>query len=193
MDGSLLWVYEGLTEFWGDVLPTRAGLMSPQDYREYQATVAGAFDVNTGPRWRPLADTAVEAQKLYDAPSAWGSSRRGTDFYEASVFLWLDVDTELRARSGGKASLDDFMNRFYAGPNGAPQLKPYVEEDLYGTLNAVAPGNWRAFVRRHLDPTGTSALFAALERSELSFEVRLLLLRQRGRQIGDARLQRRYR
>jgi len=165
MDGSLLWVYEGLTEFWGDVLPTRAGIMTPQDYREYVATVAGDYDVSTGSRWRPLADTAVDAQKLYDAPDAWTSSRRGTDFYEASVFLWLDVDSELRARSQGKASLDDFMKRFYAGPSGAPQLKSYVEEDIYGTLNAIAPGNWRAFVRRHLDPTGTSAMFAALERS----------------------------
>ena len=165
MDGSLLWVYEGLTEFWGDVLPTRAAIMTPEFYRETIASEAASFDVEVGAHWRPLADTAVDAQKLYDAPDAWRSTRRGTDFYAASVFLWLDVDAELRARTQGRATLDDFMKRFYAGSSGAPQLKPYVEADIYDTLAAIAPGDWRTFIRRHLDPTGTTAMFAALERS----------------------------
>jgi len=112
MDGSLLWVYEGLTQFWGTVLPVRAGLTTVESYHEMLGSVAGDFDVRTGDRWRPLADTAVAAQVLYDAPVAWSSSRRGADFYEASEFLWLNVDSELRARSSGRASLDDFMRRF---------------------------------------------------------------------------------
>lgn len=163
MDGSLLWVYEGLTNFWGTVLPVRAGLVSPESYREALASVAGHFDVETGARWRPLADTAVAAQILYDAPAAWASSRRGVDFYEASEFLWLNVDAELRAKSSGHASLDDFMKRFYAGPGGEPALKPYVESDVYAGLAAVAPGDWRALIRRHLDSTDTRALLAGLE------------------------------
>jgi predicted metalloprotease with PDZ domain len=165
MDGSLLWVYEGLTQFWGDVLPTRAGLMSPEDYREVIATRAGHFDVSTGPRWRPLADTAVEAQVLYDAPRAWSSARRGTDFYEASVYLWLDVDAQLRTRSGGKATLDDFMSRFYSGADGKPEVKPYVEADIYSTLSAIAPADWRSIIRSHLDMPNTTALFEGLKRS----------------------------
>ncbi|HKD54345.1 MAG TPA: hypothetical protein VKB72_08985 [Steroidobacteraceae bacterium] len=163
MDGSLLWVYEGLTTFWGEVLPVRAGLVTVESYREMLASVAGHFDVETGARWRSLADTAVAAQILYDAPPAWASSRRGVDFYEASEFLWLNVDSELRARSAGRASLDDFMKRFYAGPGGEPALKPYVESDVYAGLAAVAPGDWKELIRRHLDSTGTQALFAGLE------------------------------
>jgi predicted metalloprotease with PDZ domain len=165
MDGSLLWVYEGLTEFLGNVMPTRAGLVTPQFFREAIAASAGNFDVEVGARWRPLGDTAVAAQSLYNSPDAWESSRRGTDFYEASVFLWLDVDAELRARTAGRASLDDFAKRFYAGASGAAQLKAYVEQDVYDTLASVAPGDWRTFVHRHLDPTNTSALFSALERT----------------------------
>ena len=165
MDGSLLWVYEGLTEFWGDVLPTRAGLITPDYIREMLAESAGFFDIEPGARWRPLVDTAVAAQILYFAPDAWRSSRRGVDFYDASVFLWLDVDEELRDRTQGRATLDDFMKRFCAGVSGAPQLKPYVEQDIYGTLASMAPADWQAFIRRHLDPVGTVALFGALERS----------------------------
>jgi predicted metalloprotease with PDZ domain len=170
MDGSLLWVYEGLTQFWGTVLPVRAGLETPEQYREMLAAVAGTFDAEAGDRWRPLADTAVEAQVLYNAPEAWESSRRSVDFYEASELLWLNVDAELRARSGGRASLDDFMKRFCAGAGGAPALKPYVEADVYAALASVAPGDWRALIRRHLDTLGPGALLAGLESSGWKLE-----------------------
>ncbi|HEY4750239.1 MAG TPA: hypothetical protein VIH60_07625 [Steroidobacteraceae bacterium] len=165
MDGSLLWVYEGMTQFWGAVLPVRAGLIPAEHYREMLASLAGTFDGESGDRWRPLADTAVEAQILYNAPKSWQSGRRDTDFYEASEFLWLNVDAQLRARSAGHASLDDFVKRFYAGPGGAPDLKPYVESDVYETLAAVAPGQWRELIRGHLDSLGPQALLAGLESS----------------------------
>ena len=162
MDGTLLWVYEGMTQFWGEVLPVRSGMVAPQAYREVLASKAGDFDIQVGSRWRPLADTAVAAQLLYDAPGAWTNSRRSADFYEASEFLWLNVDAELRARSAGKASLDDFVKRFYAGTSGQPALKPFVEDDVYAALASVAPADWRAIIRRHLDSTGPQALLAGL-------------------------------
>ena len=165
MDGSLLWVYEGLTQFYGTVLPVRAGLVSAESYRDMLATVVGIFDEQQGGRWRPLEDTAVAAQILYDSPENWRQSRRHTDFYEASELLWLNVDTALRSRSGGRVSLDDFMKRFYAGAGREPALKSYVEADVYATLGAVAPGDWRALIRRHLDTLGPAALLAGLESS----------------------------
>jgi predicted metalloprotease with PDZ domain len=164
MDGSLLWVYEGMTQFWGDVLPARAGLIKPEDYRDIVAESAGHFDVSTGPRWRPLADTAVEAQVLYDSPTAWVSARRSVDYYQASVFLWLDVDSQLRTRSGGKATIDDFVRRFYSGnSDGQPEVKPYAERDLYTALSAIAPADWHDIVHKHLDEPDPAALFEALK------------------------------
>ena len=165
MDGSLLWVYEGMTQFWEYVIATRAGLLTPADYRDYMAEELGDFDVEVGARWRPLGDTAVAAQLLYVSPDAWISSRRDTDFYDASMLLWLDVDAELRARTQGRASLDDFVKRFYAGTSGAPQLKPYVEEDIYDALAALAPADWHTFIHRHLDSPDTKAMFSAIERN----------------------------
>jgi len=170
MDGSLLWVYEGLTTYWGNVLPVRAGLVKPEAYRDMLASAAGQYDRQPGNHWRPLADTAVAAQVLYNSPGAWSASRRGVDFYSASEFLWLNVDTQLRNTSGGRLSLDDFMRRFYAGQGGEPALKPYVEADIYATLAAVAPGDWRALIRRHLDTLGPAALLAGLESSGWKLE-----------------------
>ena len=163
MDGSLLWVYEGMTEFWGTVLPVRSGLVTPESYRERLASLAGFYDIQTGNRWRPLGDTAVAAQILYSAPNAWSISRREVDYYEASEFLWLNVDAELRARSGGKASIDDYTKRFYAGAGGAPALKPYLEADVYSTLASVVVADWRALIHRHLDSLGPAALLEGLK------------------------------
>ena len=163
MDDSLLWVYEGMTQFWGTVLPVRAGIQKPESYRDELASTVAYFEIQSGGRWRPLADTAVEAQDLYNSPRAWSSSRRGVDFYQASEHLWLKVDSEQRTRSGGKTSLDDFVRRFFAAAGGAPALKPYKEEDVYATLAAVTPADWRAIIRRHLDTLGPSALVNGLE------------------------------
>jgi predicted metalloprotease with PDZ domain len=165
MDGSLLWVYEGMTQFWGTVLPVRAGLMPPDSYHEMLASVASSFELESGNRWRPLADTAVAAQLLSEAPAAWSSSRRDLDYYEASEFLWLNVDSELRRRSGGQVTLDDFVRRFYAGPGGAGALKPYVEQDIYAGLNALVAADWRALIHRHLDSLGPEVLLEALRGS----------------------------
>ena len=165
MVGTLLWVYEGMTQFWGEVLPTRAGLITPEFFRDMLADSAGTFDTEPGAGWRPMVDTATAAQVLYGAPEAWQSSRRSVDFYSASIFLWLDVDAELRARSKGRLMLDDFVKRFYAGASGAPEVKPYAEQDVYDTLAALVPADWRTFIHRHLDQTGIAALLGALERS----------------------------
>lgn len=165
MDGALLWSYEGMTQYWGTVLPVRSGLIPEEVHREMLASLAGFFDIQTGNRWRPLRDTAVAAQILFDAPAGWSISRREVDFYEAAEFLWLNVDAELRTRSGGKASLDDYMQRFYAGPGGAPALKPYTESDIYATLASVVPGDWRALIHRHLDSVGPAALLEGLRSS----------------------------
>jgi predicted metalloprotease with PDZ domain len=163
MDGSLLWVYEGLTNLLGFVLPTRAGLITPEYYRERLALSSSVLELEVGARWRPLGDTIAAAQ--LPRSSVWQSSRRSTDYYAASDYLWLDVDAELRARSQGRLSLDDFVKRFCAGVSGAPQVKPYVEQDIYNLLAELSPGDWRSFIRRHLDQTGTMALFAALDRT----------------------------
>jgi len=170
MDGTLLWVYEGLTEYWGDVLATRAALMSPEDYRELIASYAATFAIQPGSRWRSMADTAVASQVVFDAPTAWESSRRGADYYDVSDFLWMDVDAQLRTLSKGRLTLDDFARRFYAGESGAPALKPYEEDDVYAALGAVAPFDWRGFVHRHLDALDSNALLGALAHAGWAIE-----------------------
>src|SRR5258706_753207 len=143
MQGALLWVYEGLTEHLGLLLPARAGLWTPDYYREQVSAIGAALDTRTGRNWRPLGDTAVAAQILYGTPSDGRALRRTTDFYEESIFLWLEVDTLLREKSKGRVTLDDFCHRFHGGANSGPALVPYNRGDVVKTLNDLVPLDWQ--------------------------------------------------
>jgi len=147
LDTDLLWVYEGLTEYYGDVLAGRSGLRSPELYRENLAITAAQMDHQAGRSWRPLVDTAVAAQLLYFGRPEWADWRRGVDYYPESELIWLDADTLIRQKSGGKKSLDDFVHSFHGAPGGTPAVKTYVFEDVVAAMNAVVPNDWTAFFR----------------------------------------------
>ena len=103
------------------------------------------MDNTAGRAWRPLEDTAVAAQLLYDGRPDWASWRRGVDFYTESELIWLEADTIIRQASGGKKSLDDFARAFHGAPGGGPAVKTYMFDDVIATLNAVAPYDWNGF------------------------------------------------
>ncbi|HSC48150.1 MAG TPA: M61 family peptidase [Gammaproteobacteria bacterium] len=153
MQGDLLWVYEGLTEYFGDVLAARSGLWTPEQYRELLAMTAARMDNRPGRTWRPLQDTADEAQILYYAPREWENWRRVQDFYAEGELLWLDVDTKLRELSGGRRSLNDFARAFYGMDDGSHAVKTYVFDDVVATLNQVQAFDWAGFLHARLDTT----------------------------------------
>ena len=148
MVGELLYVYEGMTRYLGDlVLSARSGMRTMEEDREYAAWVSANQDRNRpGRNWRPLADTAVAVQSIGMAPSEEVPYRRALDYYDESMLLWLDADSSIRTVSGGKKSLDDFAKAFFGGSSGPPMVKPYTVDDVVAALNAVAPYDWRAFL-----------------------------------------------
>ena len=115
MKGDLLWIYEGLTEYLGSVLAARSGLETPDLFRDRLAYVAAHLEHESGRAWRPLADTAISAQILFDARDDYAALRRGIDFYGEGQLVWLEVDTLLRKLSHGTKSIDDFCRAFYGG------------------------------------------------------------------------------
>jgi len=153
MEGDLLWVYEGLTEYLGDVLTARCGIWSPEIYRSRLATVAGYLnDVRPGRTWRDLQDTATMAQVLYTTGGAYDNYRRDTDYYDEGELLWLEADLVIRDKTNGKKSLNDFAGAFEGlGGDTPPKVVPYTFEDVVAGLNAVAPYDWAAFLHKRLD------------------------------------------
>jgi len=155
MKGDLLWVYEGLTEYLGWVLTARSGLISPESNRQFLAMTAASLDHRAGREWRSLADTAIAAQLLYDARTDWESMRRGVDFYDEGLLIWLEADVIIRKQTQGRKSLDDFCRLFYGLPGGPPQVKPYAFENIVEALNTLLPYDWKGFFETRLNRTGT--------------------------------------
>ena len=165
MKGDLLWVYEGLTQYLGEILTPRSGLYTPEEFREEIARIAAALDREPGRTWRPLEDTAVAAQILYDARDDYSDYRRGTDYYDEGTLIWLEADVLIRRLSNGAKSLNDFCRAFYGGPGGAPALKPYTFDDLVAALNSVQAYDWPRFFRERLDSTAPHAPLGGIENS----------------------------
>jgi len=157
MKADLLWVYEGLTQYLGHVLPARSGLWSEDDFRETLAAVAAELENQSGRQWRPLVDTATAVQLTYPSPRAWMNYRRTVDYYDEGSLIWLEADVLIRQRSGGKLSLDDFCHRFHGGEDTPPAVKPYTLDDVVNTLNDVTPYDWRNFLNERIYQVATHA------------------------------------
>jgi len=163
---DMLWVYEGLTEYLGDLLTERSGLWTPDDYRQNLALIAAKYGPGRpGRAWRPLLDTTAAAQILYGAPIQWANWRRGVDFYDEGVLIWLEVNSIINRQTHGKKSLDDFCRLFYGGPNNGPQLKTYTFQDLVAALSKIAPYDWADFLHKRLDSTSPEAPLGGIEGS----------------------------
>ena len=165
MQDDLLWVYEGLTEYLGDVLAARSGLRTPEQYRDALARVAAYIDQRPGRAWRNLQDSADAAALLYFAPRQWDSWRRATDFYDEDELNWLWVDTIIRQQAGGKKSIDDFCHLFHGAPDTAPMVKTYTFDDVVNALNQVAPYDWRGFWTERLSNHGPGGPLGGIEGS----------------------------
>ena len=163
MKDDLLWVYEGLTEYYGNVLAARSGLRSDQDYRDNLALLAARLDNEPGRTWRPLQDCADEAQLLYESRGDWHSWRRGVDFYDEGDLIWLDADATIRELTKGEKSLDDFCKKFHGAPSTPPETKPYTFDDVVAGLNEVVHYDWRKFLTERLESLSPHAPLGGIE------------------------------
>jgi len=165
MQTDLLWVYEGLTSYLGDVLSARSGVRTPEQFRDALALIAAQLDHTPGRTWRNLADTANGVPAMQGAPREWRSWRRDLDYYDEDVLNWLWVDTIIRRETKGKKSIDDFCQLFHGGASGPPEVKTYGFDDVVNQLNQVAPYDWRGFWRERLNTHAAGAPLGGIEES----------------------------
>jgi predicted metalloprotease with PDZ domain len=165
LDDSLMWVYEGQTQYWGNVLAARAGLVGLQNSEDLLASVAARYDTMAGRTWRAVQDTTYDPVINSRRPIGWYNYQRSEDYYSEGQLIWLDADTKIRELSGDKKSLNDFAGTFFAVENGRNTALPYSFEDVVKFLNAVQPYDWANFLRTRLDGHGPGAPLDGLTRA----------------------------
>ncbi|MFY9739152.1 MAG: hypothetical protein WAK11_08855 [Candidatus Cybelea sp.] len=148
---DLLWVYEGMNQYLGDLLSFRAGIREPKQYPEYLATVYSQMDTETGRATTPLIDITTGAPDYYVAHGEYGAIRRNAgDFYTEGELVWLDVDTIIRERSRGARSLDTFLHRYTEPALTGPIVTTYTRAEIETLLNQVEPYDWHAFFDKYV-------------------------------------------
>jgi len=164
MRDSLLWVYEGQTQYWGYVLAARSGLMTKQETLDAIAETAAAYDHRVGRAWKALIDTTNDPIVAQRRPLSWLSWQRSEDYYSEGQLIWLDADTLIRERSGGKRSLSDFARLFFGIYDGSYVVQTYTFEDVVKALNTIEPYDWTTFLKTRLEGHGPGAPLDGLAR-----------------------------
>ncbi len=163
-EGSLLWVYEGMTQYLGNVLAARSGLKSQEQYRDMLAASAANLDTKVGREWRSTEDTAIAASILRGGNPAWSNWKRGQDYYQEGELFWLDADTTIRKLTDNKKSLTDFLHIFLAkGGNTGPLIVTYKRDELIADLNQVVKYDWGTFIHDRVDAINPRADVAGIE------------------------------
>ena len=158
MRDSLLWVYEGQTQYWGTVLAARSGLWTKQQGLDALAADAATFDKRAGNQWRPLEDTTNDPIIAQRRPIPWRSWQRSEDYYGQGELIWLDADTLIRRKTGGKKSLDDFAHAFFGINDGSYVTVTYTFNDIVRALNGVFPYDWAGFLNARLNDPAPAPL-----------------------------------
>jgi len=156
MSDTLLWVYEGQTQFWGQVMAARSGLWDADQAHDMWAFTAATYDKGRPglASFRNVQDTTNDPVIAQRAPLPYRNYQASEDYYSAGQMIWLDVDGKLRELSGGKKSIDDFGKAFFGMENGKWDVNTYVFEDVVKTLNDIAPYDWAKYLRTRLDGHG---------------------------------------
>jgi predicted metalloprotease with PDZ domain len=147
---SLLWVYEGLNEYIGMLLGTRAGFNDAAYIRDYIGRTAADSTNEAGRASSALVDTATENWIVRTVDPAWSSLRRGQDYYDEGALIWLRADVQIREQTHGRLSLDDFIRSFFGQRDTEPIVVPYTREDVEASLSAICPFDWHAFFETHI-------------------------------------------
>ncbi len=152
MGDSLLWVYEGQTQYWGFVLTARSGMWTPQQFRDALAMVAANYERNRpGFGWRTLEDTTNDPTAARRAGLPYRSWQMSEEYYSGGQMMWLAVDAKIRALTHGRKSLDDFARAFFGVDNGSFVTKTYNFDDVVAALDGVVKNDWAGFLRARVD------------------------------------------
>jgi len=160
-----MWVYEGMTQYWGNVLAARAGLKNAEGYRDLLALSAAQLDYKRGRNWRSTEDTAIAGSLIRGGNPQWMNWRRGQDYYQEGELVWLDADTLIRKLTDNKKSLTDFAKIFLGkGGNTGPLIVGYEFPEIVADLNQVVKYDWDKFLRDRINGVNPQVDLDGIER-----------------------------
>lgn len=166
---ELLWVYEGLTQYLGELVEARSGIMTEDEFlHRFEIEVRRAIH-QQGRQWRSLGDTAAASHVLRNSSPAWSSLRRSQDYYMEGMLLWLEIDAILRQTTSGQVTLDDFCHKFFEATTPLP--RPYDRQEVIDTLTQLADYPWKDLFARRVDAINSNLADGYVEQFGCSLRI----------------------
>ena len=166
MRNSMLWVYEGQTQFWGHVLEARSGMSTKSQVLDKLAGIAASLNARRGREWRALVDTTNDPIISARRPKGWVSWQRSEDYYNEGLLIWTEADSIIRRGTRNKRGMDDFAKAFFGIRDGDWGVVTYNLDEVVATLNRVYPFDWRTFLQKRVyEPSSEGAPLAGFTNS----------------------------
>ena len=135
-----LWIAEGFTDYYGDLLLERAGLSSREEYLQALAANIESVQATPGRLVQPVNRASFDAWIKYYRPDE-NSANTSISYYIKGAVLAFLLDAKIRRGTGGARSLDDLMRlayQRYSGPKGyTPEDFKVLVEEVMGSPRGV--------------------------------------------------------
>lgn len=143
-----LWVAEGLTTYYGDLIPSRAGLAKPEQFLKVLSSHIQQLQTSPGRRVQTLEEASLNVWTA--SFSGVGSSPTTVSYYIKGPVVGFLLDAHLRRASGGTQSLDDLMRLAYQGYSGG---RGFTAEEFRKTAEEIGGLDLGPWFRRALAST----------------------------------------
>jgi predicted metalloprotease with PDZ domain len=154
-----LWISEGFTNYYGRMMMYRAGLTPEDRLIAGYANTVGGIENSPGSRLMSAEESSLLAPFLDRGSSEQRTNLGNTSvsYYPKGETLALVLDLLIRAKTGGRASLDDVMRRAYEefylnSPKATYYLRgrAFSESDFERLVTEVAGTDMGWFFERHV-------------------------------------------
>ncbi|HEX6182595.1 MAG TPA: PDZ domain-containing protein [Pyrinomonadaceae bacterium] len=163
----LLWVAEGVTNYYETLLVRRAGLMTDREYLDAMAREIRTLQNTPGRLEQSLEEASFDAWVKFYRPDE-NTVNSAVSYYDKGAIVALLLDLEIRGRSEGRRSLDDVMRALYE--EFAKRGRNYTPADFQRAAERAAGGSLEEFFRRYVRGREELDYDAALARAGLRLD-----------------------
>ncbi|MDC4617635.1 M61 family peptidase [Acinetobacter baumannii] len=132
---SLLWIFEGFTSYYDDLILLRSGVISQKSYLDLLKSQIDRYLQNPGRFVQTVAESSFDAWiKFYRQDE--NSNNAGTSYYNKGALVALCLDLGLRLRG---SSLDALMRRLYENTQNGVQVN---ERTIFDLCEELTGDSW---------------------------------------------------
>ncbi|WP_242928308.1 M61 family metallopeptidase [Pontibacter vulgaris] len=150
---SLLWVSEGITSYYDDLIARRAGMISPQRYLDVVAGSISSVENTPGNKIQTVSESSLDAWIKYYRRNE-NSNNAEVSYYTKGGVMGQLLNMEIMKSTKGEKSLDDAMrymyNKYYKKLN-----RGYTEKEFQEAVELMAGKKMDAFFRDYINGTKT--------------------------------------